>query len=323
MYAALQTTSTLPPSAAHTVKLLMMFVALQTASLPPMPSTSVATIKTVQLLTLSAIDFCRQQNNAIVDFRCLPTSIAVVATDDYHLPNNTVVDVAFCHPHNNIDNDNCFPSNRDAIGHRQNNVVVAVISANNRSKKAINIIIASHFDDVPAVVDRYMVIPHPFIHAAQPLPLPIVSHPISPAPRPISSTPRTPHVQLRRHKKPTLKFRFNKNKSKINNNKPLKLTTQPKQTNYIQPNLDSVFTPSSPTHYHNLTNTSSTSTSSSPRLNTLNTLPLSLSNLSTSNQYTPEISQTHQIIPPFHLPTLDVTTSYSTSSKSQRLSKLI
>ena len=200
-----------------------------------------------------------------------------------------------------------------------------IILANNRSKKATNINAASHFDEVLDVVDRYVVIPRPFIHVDQPLPQRIAPPSISPAHRslaspPISSAPRTPHsVYI---KKPTFKFKVNKNKSKIKNaslnpTNQYKRNTQPKETNYIHPHLDSVFTPSNSTHDHNLIKTSSTLTSSSPHLNTLNTLPLSLSNFSSCNQYTRKSPHTHRIIPPFHFHSPDVSSGYSTNSKSQ------
>ena len=96
-----------------------------------------------------------------------------------------------------------------------------------------------------------------------------------------------------------------------------KRTTQPKLTNYIHPHLDSGFTPSNSTHYNDLTNTSSPSTMSSSHLHTFNTLPLSLSILSTSNQHALESPQTHQIIPSFHLESPDITSDFSINSKSQ------
>ena len=72
---------------------------------------------------------------------------------------------------------------------------------------------------------------------------------------PISSTPRTPPVRLRLHKKLTFKFKVNRNKSKIKNTSlnltnQHKRTTQPKLTNYIHTHLDSGFTPSNSTHGH-------------------------------------------------------------------------
>ena len=139
---------------------------------------------------------------------------------------------------------------------------------------------------------------------------------------PISSTPRTPPVRLRLHKKLTFKFKVNRNKSKIKNTSlnltnQHKRTTQPKQTNYIHPHLDSGFTPSNSTHYDDLTNTSSTSTLSSPRLHTINTSPLSLSNFSDANQHVLESPQTYQIILSFHFHSPDITSDFSINSKSQ------
>ena len=138
---------------------------------------------------------------------------------------------------------------------------------------------------------------------------------------PISSTPRTPPVRLRLHKKLTFKFKVNRNKSKIKNTS-LNLTNQHKRTtqpksNYINPPLDSVFTTSNSTQYDDLTNACSTTTLSSPRLHTINTSPLSLSNFSDANQHVLESPQTYQIILSFHFHSPDITSDFSINSKSQ------
>ena len=308
MYAALQTEMSPSSSATQTTVMLMMIVALQTAP-PPLIS---AAIRITPLLSSAAA--------VAASFRHENISVA----DDRRLPNSTAINAAFCHQHNNIDDDNRRPSKRTPTGHREKNVDATIIIASKRSKKAANIIAASHFDEVLDVVDRYVVIPRPLIHVDQPLPPPLAPPPISPSHRPlasppISSAPRTPPFRLRLHKKPTFKFKVNKNKSKIKNASlnlinQYKRTTQPKETNYINPHLDSVFTPSNSKHYDDLTNTSSTSTLSSPRLHTSTTLPLSLSNFSNSNQNALESPQTHQIILPFHLHSLDIINVFSKNS---------
>ena len=168
-----------------------------------------------------------------------------------------------------------------------------------------------------------MVIPRPYIHVDQPIVPPLISPIYLPlASPPISSTPRTPPVRLRLHKKPMFKFKVNKNKSKmkitsLTPTNPHKPTTQPQLTNYMHPPFDSGFTPSNSTHYNDLTNTSSPSIMSSSHLHTFNTSPISLSNFSASNHQTLESPQTHQIIPSFHLDLPDTTSDLSINSNSQ------
>ena len=72
-----------------------------------------------------AIHFFRQQDNVIADFYRFPTSTVtaasrqqtITATDGRRLPNSTIVDAVFCHQHNNIDDDNRLLSKRTPTGH--------------------------------------------------------------------------------------------------------------------------------------------------------------------------------------------------------------